>query len=83
MTVRVLLFGHYKDAAPPGGTLSLDNLPDGASVADVAARLGARDERLTDLLARARVAVNADFADADTFLSEGDEVAFLPPMSGG
>ncbi len=82
MTVRILLFGHYKDAAP-GGALSLGELPDGASVADVAERLGARDERLSGLLARARVAVNADFADANTLLSHGDEIAFLPPMSGG
>ena len=83
MTIRVLLFGHYKDAAPPGGALTLDDLPGGASVADAAARLGALDARLSDLLARARVAVNADFADANTLLSDSDEIAFLPPMSGG
>ena len=82
MIVHVLLFGHYKDAAPPGGPLPL-TLPGGATVADAAERLAARDARLSDLLAHARVAVNADFADADTFLSDGDEVAFLPPMSGG
>ena len=30
-----------------------------------------------------RVAVNAEFAEADTPLREGDEVAFLQPVSGG
>jgi molybdopterin synthase sulfur carrier subunit len=30
-----------------------------------------------------RVAVNQTFADSDTPLSAGDEVAFLPPTSGG
>ena len=83
MTVHVLLFGHYKDAAPHGGRPLPLTLPGGATVADAAERLAARDARLSDLLARARVAVNADFADADTLLSDGDEVAFLPPMSGG
>jgi len=30
-----------------------------------------------------RVAVNEQYADADTQLSEGDEVAFITPVSGG
>jgi molybdopterin converting factor small subunit len=83
MTVHVLLFGHYKDAVPSGGALSLSDLPDGATVADAARRLGERDARLSDLLARARVAVGGDFAAADTVLRDGEEIAFLPPMSGG
>lgn len=82
ITIHVLLFGHYKDAAPPGGTLTLA-LPSGATIADAARRLGEQNSRLVDLLERARVAVNAEFAGADTALFEGDEVAFLPPMSGG
>ncbi len=82
MRVHVLLFGHYKDAVP-GGALSLGDVPDGATVADVAARLGALDAGQADLLAHARVAVNAEFADRNTLLSDGDETAFLPPMSGG
>lgn len=83
MTVRVLLFGHYKDAAPPAGVIALSDLPDGATVADVAGLLAERDTRLSDLLVRARVAVGGDFAAADTRLRDGDEIAFLPPMSGG
>jgi molybdopterin converting factor small subunit len=81
MTVQVLLFGHYRDYAP-GGTLSL-TLTEGATVADAAAALAAQDSRLTDLLSRTRVAVGGDFAPADTPLHDGDELAFLPPMSGG
>ena len=30
-----------------------------------------------------RVAINQQFADADTPLQPGDELAFLPPISGG
>jgi molybdopterin converting factor small subunit len=83
VTVRVLLFGHYRDALPAGeAALALD-LPAGATVADAARRLGESDGRLTDLLARTRTAVNAEFAPAETALRDGDEVAFLPPMSGG
>ncbi len=82
MTVRALLFGHYRDAAPPGGTLAVE-VPAGATPADLARRLAAGDARLADLLVRCRVAVNAEFADANVPLAENDEVAFLPPMSGG
>ena len=83
MTVRILLFGHYKDAAPAAdGPFPLE-LPERATVADAARLLAERDERLAHLLARTRVAVGAEFARPETPLSEGDEVAFLPPMSGG
>ncbi|MEB3105399.1 MAG: MoaD/ThiS family protein [Cyanobacteriota bacterium] len=33
--------------------------------------------------ARVRVAINQQFADPDTPLQPGDELAFLPPISGG
>lgn len=86
MSVRVLLFGHYRDAAPPGsdasGAFSLD-LPEGATVADAAAHLEASDPRFVGILQRTRVAVGAEFASPATVLRDGDEVAFLPPMSGG
>lgn len=82
MTVRILLFGHYRDIAPPDGSVALE-LPEGATIADAAARLAERDERLSQLLLRTRVAVAAEFAEPGTILFNGDEVAFLPPMSGG
>ena len=82
MTVRVLLFGHYRDIAAPDGTLTVE-APAGVTTADLARLLAAQNPRLADLLARTRVAVNAEFADPNTSLADGDEVAFLPPMSGG
>lgn len=30
-----------------------------------------------------RVAINGDFADFDQILAEGDQIAFIPPVSGG
>ncbi|MBC7806342.1 MAG: MoaD/ThiS family protein [Akkermansiaceae bacterium] len=81
LTVRVVLFGHLKDVFPRGeASLSL---PDGATTTDAADALAAQDTRLSDLLVKTRVAVREEFADADTVLRDGDEVAFLPPMSGG
>lgn len=86
MIVRVLLFGHYRGAAPVSvgsdGVFTAD-IPEGASVADLAAKIATMDSRLADILVRTRVAVGTEFAGPDTVLSAGDEVAFLPPMSGG
>lgn len=81
ITVRVLFFGHYRDIT--GGDALPVNLPKESTVADLADLLACREPRLSDLLSRTRAAVGADFASADSTLSAGDEVAFLPPMSGG
>lgn len=81
ITVRVLLFGHLKDVFPRGETAL--SLRDGATAADAADALAVRDARLFALLTKTRVAVREEFASADTRLQDGDEIAFLPPMSGG
>jgi molybdopterin converting factor small subunit len=86
IVVRVLLFGHYREAAPvPVGSDGVFHaeISEGATVAHLAATLAALDSRLADLLLRTRVAVGTEFAGPETVLASGDEVAFLPPMSGG
>jgi sulfur-carrier protein len=82
MTVHILFFGHYKDHAP-NGKLTLSDVPEGSRVSDIAALLAGQNPTFTDLLTRTRVAVGAAFVEADTVVNEGQEVAFLPPMSGG
>jgi molybdopterin converting factor subunit 1 len=81
MTVSVLFFAHYQDIA--GGREQQRALPEGTSVRGLADALTRDYPSLHSLLSYARVAVNADHADADTVLHEGDEVALMPPMSGG
>lgn len=58
-------------------------LPEGATITAAATALATREPRLADLLTRTRVAVGAEFATPETSLHDGDELAFLPPMSGG
>lgn len=43
----------------------------------------ARQHGLTMAAERVRVAVNGEFADWDRALRDGDEIVFLPPVSGG
>jgi len=81
MRVRVLFFGALKDMVGKSGD-SLD-LADGASVRDVLARYEAQIPRLKAMLPSLALAVNQQYAGPETKLKAGDEVALLPPVSGG
>lgn len=82
MTVTVRLFAMLRERA---GSDSLEvELDDGATVAELLAKLGERPE-LGELLDRMPVAmaVNREYASAATPLAAGDELALVPPVSGG
>ena len=82
MTVTVRLFAVLRERA---GKDSIEiELEEGATVAQALDQLSARPE-LGDLLDRmpVRMAVNRDYADPETRLASGDELALVPPVSGG
>ena len=81
MRIRVKLFAIVKERAG-AGEVSLD-LPDGATVAAVAAALEQRFPVVAGFLGRSAFAVNREYVDAATALRDGDEVAVIPPVSGG
>jgi molybdopterin converting factor subunit 1 len=81
MTVKTLFFAHYQDIV--GVREQSISLASPATVRRLADELQQRYPGLGDLLAQSRVAVNAEFADADTALQADDEIAWMPPMSGG
>jgi MoaE-MoaD fusion protein len=76
MTVRVRLFAALRERAG-SGELELE-LPEGSSVGDVWAALGLGDEPPGLLFAR-----NRTYAEPTQALENGDEVAVIPPVSGG
>lgn len=76
MHVRVLLFAGLRERA--GSDAVEIELPDGASVGDALASLGT----VTDG-APVVMAVNHEYADPGTPLVAGDELALIPPVSGG
>ncbi len=81
MRVRVLFFGMLKDlTGKSSGTIELE---DGASVRDLLAHCEAQVPRLKESLGSLAVAVNQQYAGPDTKLRTNDEVALLPPVSGG
>jgi molybdopterin synthase catalytic subunit len=81
MRVRVLFFGILKDLA--GKSSDLLELRDGALVRDVLEHYALRMPRLRESLASLAVAVNQEYSGAETRLKSDDEVALLPPVSGG
>lgn len=81
MQIRVLFFGMIRDLADTASH-SID-LPESASVRDLVERCKERLPRFADLAPCCAVAVNQEYASLETRLKPGDEVAFLPPVSGG
>ena len=58
-------------------------LPDGATVMDLISKLALEYTRFTDLAPSLMVSVNQAYVKRDAKLQDGDEVAFIPPVSGG
>ena len=80
MKIEVLTFGIARDITG-ADTLQLQ-LPSGATVAELRAELAKQFpafEKLRSLM----VAVNAAYASDETILTERDELALIPPVSGG
>lgn len=81
MQVHVLFFGILRElAGKPSDSL---NLPEGRSVADVIAHYEQQFPQLKALLPSTALAVNQQYASPETKLNANDEIAFLPPVSGG
>ncbi|MGH9244985.1 MAG: MoaD/ThiS family protein [Acidimicrobiales bacterium] len=73
------LFASAREAAGTGR----DSVP-GTTVGDVLAEARARyGPRFAEVLANCRVWVNGEAAPDDTLVTDHDEVAVLPPVSGG
>ena len=81
MRARVLFFGMLRDIV--GMSQEEVEFPEGADLRSVFASYEARFPRLGDLARSIVVARNQEFTDPAAKLAEGDEVAFLPPVSGG
>jgi len=81
MRVTVRLFARLRDIAG-AGELARDMSP-GATVGEVWAGLVAEFPELSPYAKSISCAVNADYSRFTAAVADGDEVAFLPPVSGG
>jgi molybdopterin converting factor small subunit len=79
--VRLLAFGALKTIIPAGADWR--DLTSGASVADLLALLCREGLTNAGALQSAAIAVNQQYSPRSCILQDGDEVAILPPVSGG
>jgi molybdopterin converting factor subunit 1 len=81
MRVRVCLFAWLREAV---GQPEIElELAEGATPEDAWQRLAADHPALAGRRPSLAAAVNRSYAPFDTPLAPGDEVAFIPPVSGG
>jgi MoaE-MoaD fusion protein len=81
MQVRLLFFATLKDIV---GTRQLQlDVPEGLTVADVLSHLEQSYPRIKDYRPVVLTAINEEYVDQTTHVSDGDELAIFPPVSGG
>ena len=81
MTVEILLFAGMRQVV---GERSVSvEVDENATVGQVLEVVVGRCPSLREALARVGVAVNQKYVNRDHVVREGDEVALIPPVSGG
>lgn len=79
--IRVLFFGAAADRA---GTRETElDVEEGATIEEIWPQLAGRHPELTPMRGTLAFAVNGEYARGEAVISAGDEVAILPPVSGG
>ena len=81
MRVRVVYFGILRDMA--GHDQETAELNDGARLAELYSYLKKRIPGLTKFANSIALSINYEYSSLDARLHDGDEVALLPPVSGG
>ena len=81
MRVTVRLFARLRDIA--GAAELAREVAPGSTIGTVRRQLALDFPGLADYERSISSALNADYARMDRTVSDGDEVAFLPPVSGG
>ena len=81
MQVKIEYFAIYQDLL--GLSEETVELEEGSTVQDLF-ELKTKDLKdRAELMKSTVFALNSDYADSSTVLSDGDEVVFIPPVSGG
>lgn len=81
MTIKLKFFAILHDLA--GVRESTLALPEGATVAMAVDAIARQFPVIAKHLPRIAFAVNQEYRNRDTVLRDGDEIALIPPVSGG
>lgn len=81
MKIRVRCFAAVRDIVGAGELIV--EVPEGSTLGHLVQQLYSRFPRLQSLAGSVLFSVNREYASVETHLAAGDEVAFIPPVSGG
>ncbi len=81
LTLQVHLFARFRDVF--GMDVVNISLPEPATVKELRAAVASRKVEISGLLAHSQVAVNRELAGDEMAVCAGDEIALIPPVSGG
>jgi len=81
LKINVLLFASLKDIAGKG-QLEIE-VEENCSIEDLSSKLYELYPKVESFESSVRIALNQEFVEGDIELRDGDEVAYLPPVSGG
>jgi len=79
--ITILYFAGSRDAT--GVKMESLELPKNTSIKGLLSRLSITHPKIRDMLNIIHISVNYKVVGKDTVLNDGDEVAILPPISGG
>jgi molybdopterin converting factor subunit 1 len=80
MKLEIITFGIARDII--GSSLFTIEITEGSSVEDLKQQILKQYPRF-ESLSSLMIAVNEEYGNIDTLLKEGDEIALIPPVSGG
>lgn len=81
MIVKVLFFASLKDITGQSG-IDLE-LEENAAVEYLKVKITSMYPKLEPFMSSVKIAINQEFAEEDSVIKNGDELAILPPVSGG
>ena len=81
MTINLKFFAILHDLA--GVREATLQLPEGATVSIASDAIARQFPAIAKHLPRVAFAVNQEYRDRETVLRDGDEIALIPPVSGG
>ena len=81
MKIRIRFFASFREIARERERFV--DVPSGTTASGLLATLARETPALEGIRSSTIFAVNGDYVSGDRVLQEGDEVAFIPPVSGG
>lgn len=81
MKIQIKLFAAARELSDRG-EIEME-VDDGIQVGELKIKISGKYPKLKDLILRSAVSLNREFATDDNVICEHDEIALIPPVSGG